>query len=96
MKRTSRSTGRRWSARVTRESHPLDLRSRVFKQNDPRRIAASLKRSAERSHHRQCGLESPRQRGLDVDTASRTSVARSRSVIPETARSPNDRMPASR
>jgi hypothetical protein len=39
----------RWSARVTRESDALDLEGGVFALNDPKRIAASLKRSAERS-----------------------------------------------
>jgi hypothetical protein len=43
---------RRWSAAVTRESDALDLRQGVFKLKDPKRIAASLKRSAERSHRR--------------------------------------------
>jgi hypothetical protein len=43
---------RRWSARVTRESNALDLDRGVFTWTDPRRIARSLKRSAERSHRR--------------------------------------------
>jgi hypothetical protein len=43
---------RRWSARVTRESNALDLEPRVFKSNEPRKIALSLKRSAERSKRR--------------------------------------------
>jgi hypothetical protein len=43
---------RRWSARVTRTSNALDLEPDVFTLNSPRQIAASLKRSAERSHRR--------------------------------------------
>jgi len=43
---------RRWSARVTRESDALDLQHRVFTGRDPKKIAASLKRSAERSRRR--------------------------------------------
>jgi len=43
---------RRWSARVTRESHALELDEGVFTWRDPQRIAASLKRSAERSRSR--------------------------------------------
>lgn len=51
--RTSRrSTNRRWSARVTRESDALDLDRGVFTRRDPKKIAASLKRSAERSRRR--------------------------------------------
>jgi hypothetical protein len=37
---------------VTRESDALDLAGGVFKGRDPKRIAASLKRSAERSRRR--------------------------------------------
>ncbi len=47
-----RGTGRYWSGRVTRESDALDLQGGVFKLKDPKRIAASLKRSAEQSHRR--------------------------------------------
>ena len=43
---------RYWSARVTKESDALDLEGGVFSLKDPKRIAASLKRSAERSHRR--------------------------------------------
>ena len=41
-----------WSARVTRESDALDLRQGVFTLDDPKKIARSLKRSAELSHRR--------------------------------------------
>ena len=57
----ARKTGRgkaapkRWSQRVTRESDALDLQGGVFKQRDPKRIAASLKRSAEHSSRRKAG-----------------------------------------
>lgn len=50
-RRKTRS-GSRWSQRVTRESDALDLKKGVFSQRDPKRIAASLKRSAERSRRR--------------------------------------------
>jgi len=42
----------RWSQRVTSTSNALDLEPGVFTWNDPRRIAASLKRSAEASQRR--------------------------------------------
>ncbi len=41
-----------WSSRVTRESAALDLEEGVFTWKDPRRIALSLKRSAEASQRR--------------------------------------------
>ena len=42
----------RWSQRVTEESRALDLEPGVFTLEDPRAIALSLKRSAERSRRR--------------------------------------------
>ena len=44
--------GRRWSERITATSDALDLQGGVFKLRDPKKIAASLKRSAERSRRR--------------------------------------------
>ena len=41
-----------WSQQVTETSNALDLEAGVFAQDDPRRIALSLKCSAERSHRR--------------------------------------------
>ena len=43
---------RRWSQEVTHNSNALDLRAGVFELDDPRAIALSLKRSAERSSRR--------------------------------------------
>jgi len=48
----ARKSARRWSARVTKESDALDLKTRVFTQKDPKRIATSLKRSAQKSKRR--------------------------------------------
>jgi hypothetical protein len=47
-----RASGSRWSQRVTETSNALDLEPRVFSWADPRRIARSLKRSAEASSRR--------------------------------------------
>jgi hypothetical protein len=41
-----------WSHQVTETSHALDLEAGVFSLDDPREIARSLKRSAERSERR--------------------------------------------
>ena len=46
---------RRWSQRATRESNALDLDAGVFTWRDPRAIARSLRRSAERSKRRKAG-----------------------------------------
>jgi hypothetical protein len=50
--KTAKRGGRKWSHNVTERSDALDLRQGVFKLNDPKKIAASLKRSAERSKRR--------------------------------------------
>src|SRR5947199_1488704 len=54
-KRKAHSDGKYWSTRVTKESDALDLERRAFTLRDPKRIAQSLKRSAERSRRRKAG-----------------------------------------
>src|SRR5947199_10627716 len=54
-KTARKTTPKRWSQRVTRESDALDLDRGVFKQTSAKKIAASLKRSAERSSRRKAG-----------------------------------------
>ena len=44
-----------WSAGVMQRSDALDLKSRVFTWRDPKRIARSLKQSAEHSKRRKAG-----------------------------------------
>ncbi|WP_231874596.1 DUF3175 domain-containing protein [Azoarcus sp. KH32C] len=51
-KRHAADQSKRWSQKVTETSHALDLEKGVFAQADPREIARSLKRSADRSHRR--------------------------------------------
>ena len=43
---------KRWSAKVTEHGNALDLEPKVFRSRSPRKIALSLKRSAERSKRR--------------------------------------------
>jgi hypothetical protein len=54
-KSSKRATPKRWSQRVTRESDALDLKRGVFKLTSPKKIATSLKRSAEHSSRRKSG-----------------------------------------
>lgn len=49
---TTKAHARRWSQDVTERSDALDLETGVFKLKDPKKIAASLKRSAEASTRR--------------------------------------------
>ena len=42
----------KWSGKVTRESHALDLEEGVFTWDDPVKIALSLKKSADKSQRR--------------------------------------------
>lgn len=46
---------KKWSGDVTKHSHALDLEEGVFTWDDPRKIAKSLKKSAEQSMHRKVG-----------------------------------------
>ena len=54
-KTAKRAAPKRWSQRVTKQSDALDLKQGVFKQTSAKRIAASLKRSAEHSSRRKTG-----------------------------------------
>ncbi|MGO8766642.1 MAG: DUF3175 domain-containing protein [Limisphaerales bacterium] len=51
MSRTPKKA-RRWSGEVTRRSDAMDLEKNIFKCGNPRRIAISLKHSAETSRRR--------------------------------------------
>jgi hypothetical protein len=48
----SKKSPRRWSQKVTESSNALDLKKGVFTLKDPKKIALSLKHSAEQSHRR--------------------------------------------
>ena len=48
----SKTKPKRWTQRVMETSNALDLEQGVFTWEDPRRIAESLRRSAEKSHRR--------------------------------------------
>ena len=78
-----KSSPKRWSQRVTRESDALDLSAKVFSQSSPARIAASLKRSAERSKRRKA---KPFQSAMSmlnfyINRAGKNLPARRKSVL---------------
>ena len=50
--RSKSSPDTRWSGRVTKESNALDLEEGVFTWADPKKIALSLKQSADSSTRR--------------------------------------------
>lgn len=52
MGRKKENYKKKWSADVTNHSNALDLEKGVFTLQDPRKIAESLKRSAEKSHRK--------------------------------------------
>ncbi|MBC9883881.1 DUF3175 domain-containing protein [Bradyrhizobium sp. INPA01-394B] len=54
-RKSTTRTPKRWSQRVTKESDALDLKRGVFKLTSAKKIAASLKRSAEHSERRKTG-----------------------------------------
>jgi len=53
--RKRRPTRKYWSGAVMQRSDALDLEAGIFKASDPKRIALSLKRSAEHSRRRKAG-----------------------------------------
>ncbi len=48
----SRHDDHKWSADVTEHSDALDIEQHIFKSDDPKKIARSLRHSAEVSHRR--------------------------------------------
>jgi hypothetical protein len=74
---------RRWSAKVGRRSHALELEPGVFTWRDPKRIARSLKRSAEFSTRRKA---EPYRSALSmlcfyINRAGRNLPARQRTIL---------------
>ncbi len=45
-----------WSSKITEESDSLDLEEGVFTFKDPKKVAFSLKRSAEKSKRKKAGV----------------------------------------
>jgi hypothetical protein len=77
------SSKRRWSQRVTARSNALDLEPKVFNGRSARAVAASLKRSAERSRRRK---GSPYQSAMSmlnfyINRAGRTLPAERRRTL---------------
>ena len=50
-----KTTTKKWSKEVTEHSDAMDLEKDVFKQKDPKKIAESVKRSAEKSNRKKAG-----------------------------------------
>jgi len=48
----TRQHGKKWSQDVTEHSDALDVEEHIFESHDPKKIAASLKHSAEHSERR--------------------------------------------
>jgi hypothetical protein len=61
----AKSQSRKWSAEVTETSDAMDLKAKVFQDDDPKEIADSLRRSAEHSKRRKA---SPFQSAMSMLT----------------------------
>lgn len=59
------AAAKKWSQDVAEHSNALDLERNIFTRDDPKSIALSLKRSAERSHRRK---SSPFQSAMSMLT----------------------------
>jgi hypothetical protein len=82
-KTKAKSSTKRWSQHVTETSNALDLDQGVFSWSDPKRIAASLKRSAESSKRRK---GSPLQSAMSmlnfyINRAGHTLPAKQKRVL---------------
>jgi hypothetical protein len=62
-KSSSKKTPRKWSKKVNETSNAMDLEQNVFKGNDPKKIAQSVKRSASKSKRRRA---SPYQSAMSM------------------------------
>ncbi|MBI4035892.1 DUF3175 domain-containing protein [Candidatus Daviesbacteria bacterium] len=76
---------KKWSQHVTKTSNALDLEQGVFRFNDPKKVAASLKRSAEESLRRKA---SPFQSAMSMlnfylNRAGKNLAPRQRQVLEE-------------
>jgi hypothetical protein len=71
------------SKAVTERSNAMDLKGGVFTSTDPRRIAASLKRSAQRSRRRKAEpfRSAMSMLNLYINRAGRNLPARQRRVL---------------
>ena len=55
-KKTTKETApKKWSKKITQTSNAMDLESDIFKSKNPKKIALSVKHSAERSKRRKVG-----------------------------------------
>ena len=85
-KAARKTSARRWSQRATQTSNALDLDRGVFKWSNPKRIANSLKHSAEASHRRKA---SPFQSAMSmlnfyINRAGRGLPAKQKRVLNQT------------
>ena len=51
-KSVKKATPKKWSKKVNETSDAMDLEKDIFKSGDPKKIAASIKRSAEKSNRK--------------------------------------------
>ena len=82
-KARARSKPERWSAAVMRKSDALDIESGAFKFDDPKKIARSLKRSADSSMRRKAGPYQSAMSMLNfyINRAGKNLPARRRNIL---------------
>jgi hypothetical protein len=52
---SKKAAPKKWSKNVTEHSNAMDLEKDIFKLKDPKKIAASVKKSAEKSKRKKAG-----------------------------------------
>jgi hypothetical protein len=87
--RSATSSSNRWSHEVTGHSDALDLKGGVFKLTSAKKIAASLKQSAERSSRRKTGAHRSALSMLTSISIAPARTCRRRSASGWSARRPS-------
>jgi hypothetical protein len=55
VKKAKKAAQKKWSKKVTQTSNAMDLEKNIFKSKDPKKIAESVKNSAEKSKRKKAG-----------------------------------------
>ena len=82
-KKPAKAKAKYWSAGVMRKSDALDIESGAFTSDDPKKIARSLKRSADASTRRKAGPYQSAMSMLNfyINRAGKNLPARRRKVL---------------
>src|SRR5579871_4806694 len=88
--KSGKTTQKKWSGKVTKASNAMDLKKAVFKQDSPRKIAASVLASAKKSKRRKAPPKRSamsmlsfyeNRAGTNLSSAQRKKIDRAKSAL---------------